>query len=78
MVVGQYLTQNVTGSYKLFEILHEIKIQMGINSQVLVVKNGYLNSNVIKYAYENNMGLLIPNIVENNKSKPNNKEKTLR
>ena len=27
MVVGQYLTQNATDAYELFEMLHEIKIQ---------------------------------------------------
>lgn len=36
MVVGLYLTQKVTDAYELFEMLHEIKIQMGINTKVLV------------------------------------------
>ena len=31
MVVDQYLTQNVIDAHELFEMLHEIKIQMGIN-----------------------------------------------
>ena len=52
MVVGQYLTQNATDAHELFEMLHEIKIQMGINPQVLVADNGYMNDNVLKYAYE--------------------------
>lgn len=60
MVVGQYLTQNATDAYELFEMLHEIKIEMGINPQVVVADNGYMNDNVIKYAYENNIRLLIP------------------
>ena len=75
MVVGQYLTQNVTDANELFEMLHEIKIQMGINPQVLVADNGYMNDNVIKYAYENNIRLLIPDRAESSKSKPKNKEK---
>ena len=33
---------------------------MGINPQVVVADNGYMNDNVIKYAYENNIRLLIP------------------
>ena len=41
-------------------MLHEIKIQMGINPQVLVADNGHMKYNVIKYAYENNIRLLIP------------------
>jgi len=41
-------------------MLHEIKIQMGINPKVLVADNGYMDDNVIKYAYENNIRLLIP------------------
>ena len=45
MVVGQYLTQNATDSKELFEMLHEIKIQMGINPKVLVADNGYMNDN---------------------------------
>ena len=60
MVVGQYLTQNATDAYELFEMLHEIKIQMGINPKVLVADNGYMNDNVIKYANDNNIRLLIP------------------
>ena len=60
MVVGQYLTQNATDANELFEMLHEIKIQMEINTQVVVADNGYINDNVIKYAYENNIRLLIP------------------
>lgn len=72
MVVGQYLTQNATDAYELFEMLHEIKIQMGINPKVLVADNGYMNDNVIKYAYENNIRLLIPDRSESSKSKPKN------
>ncbi len=75
MVVGQYLTQNATDAHELFEMLHEIKIQMGINPKVLVADNGYMNDNVIKYAYENNIRLLIPDRAESSKSKPKNKEK---
>ena len=75
MVVGQYLTQNVPDVYELFEMLHEIKIQMEINSQVLVADNGYMNDNVIKYAYKNNIRLLIPGWVESSKFKSKNKEK---
>ena len=33
---------------------------MGINPQVLVADNGHMKYNVIKYAYENNIRLLIP------------------
>ena len=51
------------------------KIQMGINPQVLVADNGYMDDNVIKYAYENNIRLLIPDRAESSKSKPKNKEK---
>ena len=72
MVVGQYLTQNATDAYELFEMLHEIKIQMGINPKVLVADNGYMNDNVIKYAYENNIRLLIPDRSESSKSKTKN------
>ena len=75
MVVGQYLTQNPTDAHELFEMLHEIKIQMGINPKVLVADNGYMDNNVIKYAYENNIKLLIPDRAESSKSKPKNKEK---
>ena len=60
MVVDQYLTQNFTDANELFGMLHEIKIQMGINPQVLVADNGHMKYNVIKYAYENNIRLLIP------------------
>ena len=72
MVVVQYLTQKATDAYELFEMLHEIKIQMGINSKVLVADNGYMDDNVIKYAYENNMRLLIPDRTESSKSMPKN------
>ena len=75
MVVGQYLTQNVTDSNELFEMLHEIKIQMGINPKVLVADNGYMDDNVIKYAYENNIRLLIPDRNESSKTKSKNREK---
>ena len=75
MVVGQYLTQNVTGANELFEMLNEIKIQMGINSQVLVAYNGYMDDNAIKYTYENNIRLLITDRAESSKFKPKNKEK---
>lgn len=57
-------------------MLHEIKIEMGINLNVLVANNGYMNDNIIKYAYENNIWLLIPNRVESSKSK-SKKRKTL-
>lgn len=60
MVVGQYLTQNATDAYELFEMLRGIKIEMRINPQVVMADNGYMNDNVIKYAYENNIRLLIP------------------
>ncbi|WP_295614818.1 transposase, partial [uncultured Methanobrevibacter sp.] len=73
MVVGQYLTQNVTDSNELFEMLHEIKIQMGINPKVLVADNGYMDDNVIKYAYENNIRLLIPDRNESSKTKSKNR-----
>ena len=76
MVVGQYLTQNATDAHELFEMLHEIKIEMRINPQVLVADNGYMDDNVIKYAYENNIRLLIPDRTESSKSKPKNKEKS--
>ena len=75
MIVGQYLTQNATDHNELFEMLHEIKIQMGINPKVLVADNGYMNDNVIKYAYENNIRLLIPDRTESSKNKTKNKEK---
>ena len=58
MLVGQYLTQNPTDSKELFEMLHEIKIQMGINTQVLVADNGYMDDNIIKYAYEAKLKIL--------------------
>ena len=58
MVVGQYLTQNATDSKELFEMLHEIKIQMGINPKVLVADNGYMDDNIIKYAYEAKLKIL--------------------
>ena len=73
MTAGQYLTQNITDGYELFEMLHEIKIQMEINSKVLVADNGYMNDNVIKYAYENNIRLLIPDRTESSKNKPKNR-----
>ena len=76
MVVGQYLTQNPTDSYELFEMLHEIKRQMGINPKVLVADNGYMDDNVIKFAYDNNIRLIIPDRSDSSKSKPKNKEKT--
>ena len=69
MVVEQYLTQNATDAYELFEMLHEIKIEMGINPQVVVAYNEYMNDNVIKYAYENNIRSLIPDRSESSKSK---------
>ena len=52
MVVGQYLTQNVTDAHELFEGVHEIKIQMENNPQTLVADNRYMDDNAIKYAYE--------------------------
>ena len=61
MVVGQYLTQNATDSKELFEMLNQIKIQMGINPKVLVADNGYMDDNVIKYTYNKNIRLIIPN-----------------
>ena len=75
MVVGQYLTQNATDSKELFEMLHEIKIQMGINPKVLVADNGYMDDNVIKYAYDNNIRLIIPDRNESSKNKSKNREK---
>ena len=41
-------------------MLYEIKIQMEINLKVLVADNGYVDDNVIKYAYDNDMRLIIP------------------
>ena len=41
-------------------MLHEIKIQMGINPKVLVADNGYMDDNIIKYAYDNDIRLIIP------------------
>jgi len=41
---------------------------MVINHQVLVTDNGYLNDNVIKYAYENNIRLLILDWTESSKN----------
>ena len=75
MVVGQYLIQSANDSNELFEMLHEIKIEMGINPKVLVADNGYMNDNVIKYAYENNIRLLIPDRNESSKIKDKNKKK---
>ena len=75
MVVGQYLTQNATDSKELFEMLNEIKIQMGINPKVLVADNGYMDDNVIKYAYNNNIRLIIPDRNESSKNKSKNREK---
>ena len=75
MVVGQYLTQNATDSKELFEMLHEIKIQMGINPKVLVADNGYMDDNVIKYAYNKNIRLIIPDRNESSKNKSKNREK---
>ena len=75
MVVGQYLTQNATDSKELFEMLNEIKIQMGINPKVLVADNGYMDDNVIKYAYNNNIRLIIPDRNESSKNKSKNRKK---
>jgi len=75
MVVGQYLTQNPTDSKELFQMLHEIKIQMGINPKVLVADNGYMDDNIIKYAYDNNIRLIIPDRNESSKNKSKNREK---
>ena len=75
MIVGQYLTQNPTDHHELFEMLHEIKRQMGINPQVLVADNAYMDDNAIKFAYENNIRLIIPDRSQSSKSKPKNKEK---
>lgn len=75
MVVGQYLTQNVTDSKELFEMLHEIKIQMGINPKVLVADNGYMDDNIIKYAYDNDIRLIIPDRNESSKNKSKNRQK---
>ena len=41
-------------------MLHKIKIQIGIHPKVLVADNRYINDNLIIYAYENNIRLLIP------------------
>ena len=75
MVVGQYLTQNVTDANELFEMLHEIKIQMGINPKVLVADNGYMDDNIIKYTYDNNIRLIIPDRNESSKNKSKNRQK---
>ena len=75
MVVGQYLTQNPTDSKELFEMLHEIKIQMGINHKVLVADNGYMDDNIIKYTYDNNIRLIIPDRNESSKNKSKNRQK---
>ena len=75
MVVGQYLTQNATDSKELFEMLNQIKIQMGINPKVLVTDNGYMDDNVIKYAYNKNIRLIIPDRNESSKNKSKNREK---
>ena len=75
MVVGQYLTQNATDSKELFEMLNQIKIQMGINTKVLVADNGYMDDNVIKYAYNKNIRLIIPDRNESSKNKSKNREK---
>lgn len=75
MVVGQYLTQNATDSKELFEMLNQIKIQMGINPKVLVADNGYMDDNVIKYAYNKNIRLIIPDRNESSKNKSKNREK---
>lgn len=75
MVVGQYLTQSPNDSNELYGMLNEIKIQMRINPRVLVADNGYMNDNVIKYAYENDIRLLIPDRNEASKSKHKNTQK---
>lgn len=41
-------------------MLHEIKIQMGINPNVLVADNEYIDDNIIKLTYGNNIWLIIP------------------
>ena len=64
--------QKATDAYELFEMLHKIKIQIRINPEVLVANNGYMNDNIIKYTYENNIQLLIPNRTESSKSKLKN------
>ena len=56
-------------------MLYEIKIQMEINLKVLVADNGYVDDNVIKYAYDNNMRLIIPVWNESSKNKSKNGEK---
>ena len=75
MVVGQYLTQNATDAKELYEMLNEIKIEMDFNPQIVVADNGYMDDNVLKYAHENNIRLLIPDRNESSKTKPKNKEK---
>ena len=75
MVVSQYLTHNATDSKELFEMLHKIKIQMGINPRVLIADNGYMNDNIIKYAHDNNIRLIIPDRNESSKNKSKNREK---
>ena len=47
---------------------------MGINPKLLVADNGYMNNNVIKYAYQNDKRLLMPDRAESIKSKPKNKK----
>ena len=56
-------------------MLYGIKIQMEINPKVLVADNGYVDDNVIKYAYDNNMRLIIPDWNESSKNKSKNREK---
>ena len=70
MVVGQYLTQNATDAKELYEMLNEIKIKMDFNPQIVVADNGYMDDNVLKYAHENNIRLLIPDRNESIKTKP--------
>ena len=48
---------------------------MGINPKVLVADNRYMDDNVIKYAYDNNIRLIIPDRNESSKNKSKNREK---
>ena len=75
MIVGQYLTQSNNDNNELFEMLHEIKIEIRINPKLLIIDNRYMNDNTIKYAFKNNIRSLIPDRNESSKTKQKNKEK---
>ena len=46
---------------------------MGINPKVLVADNGYMDDNIIKYAYDNDIRLIIPDRNESSKNKSKNR-----